>query len=186
MIFTLTSSALPPNTRVAGFRGSERLSQPYVFDVYFSVETIPGIPLQFDLADAVYSKATLTIALGNNAPWAYSGILASVRLVRAADSASLFHAALVPQLWQLLLTKHSRIWTKMSCIDVIKQVLDESGIDHEFRLESAYEQEEQITQYKESNLAFIQRWMDREGMYYYFEQAFFCCSFHYRVAKWAF
>lgn len=170
MIFTLTSSALPPNTRVAGFHGSERLSKPYVFDIYFSVETLPGVPLVFDLADAVYAKATLTIALGNNAPWSYSGILASVRLVRAAESAVLFHAQLVPQLWQLVLTKHSRIWTKKSCIDVIKDVLDEAGIDHEFRLDAAYEVEEQITQYKESNLAFIQRWMDREGMYYYFEQ----------------
>ncbi|HTJ82070.1 MAG TPA: type VI secretion system tip protein TssI/VgrG, partial [Polyangiaceae bacterium] len=170
MIFTLTSSAIPPMAKVAGFRGSERLSQPYVFDVYFTIENIPGIPLNFDLADAVYSKATLTIALGSNAPWSYSGILAAVRLVRAADNASLFHATLVPQVWQLTLTKHSRIWTKKSCIEVIGEVLDEAGVDHEFRLEQAYAQEEQITQYKESNLAFIQRWMDREGMYYFFEQ----------------
>jgi len=170
MIFTLTSSAIPPMSRVAGFRGSERLSQPYVFDIYFTVDNIPGVPLQFDLSDAVYSKATLTIALGQNAPWSYSGILAAVRLVRAADSATLFHATLVPQVWQLNLTKHSRLWTKRSCIDVIGEVLDEAGIDHELRLDQAYAQEEQITQYKESNLAFIQRWMDREGLYYFFEQ----------------
>ena len=111
MIFNLTSSAIPTNAKVAGFKGTEKISSPYQFDIYFSVETNPLLPLDLDLSDAVFSKATLTVQLGSELPFSYSGILASVRLVRAADSAALFHARLVPQLWQLTLTRHSRIWT---------------------------------------------------------------------------
>lgn len=170
MIFNLTSSAIPTNAKVAGFKGTEKISSPYQFDIYFSVETNPLLPLDLDLSDAVFSKATLTVQLGNELPFSYSGILASVRLVRAADSAALFHARLVPQLWQLTLTRHSRIWTNKSVVDIITEVLEESGIDHEFRLESSYPTEEHVAQYKESNLAFISRWMEREGMYYFFEQ----------------
>lgn len=170
MIFNLTSGAIPMNAKVAGFRGSEKISKPYVFDIYFTVESIPNLPLQFDLNEAVFAKAKLTIKLGNEPEQPYSGMLASVRLVRAADSISLFHARLVPQLWQLTLTKHSRIWTNKSSTEVIQEVLDEAGIDFELRTQAAYPVEEQITQYKESNLAFISRWMDREGMYYFFEQ----------------
>jgi type VI secretion system secreted protein VgrG len=170
MIFNLTSSAIPPNAKVAGFRGSERLSKPYVFDVYFTVDSIPGMPIQFDLSDAVYAKAKLSIKLGQTPEFFFHGVLATVRLVRAADSASLFHARLVPQLWQLTLTKHSRIWTHKSSVEVIQEVLEEAGIEHEFRTNASYPVEEHITQYKESNLAFISRWMEREGMYYFFEQ----------------
>ncbi len=170
MIFTLTSSAIPTNAKVAGFRGSERISAPYAFDVYFSIETNPLIPLDLDLSDAVFSKATLSVELGDEPAFSYAGILASVRLVRAAESAALFHARLVPQLWQLTLTRHSRIWTNKSSVEVITEVLEEAGLEFEFRLQSSYPTEEHICQYKESNLAFISRWMEREGMYYYFEQ----------------
>ncbi len=170
MIFNLTTGAIPMNAKVAGFRGHERISKPYAFDIYFTVDSIPNLPLQFDLNEAVFAKARLSIQLGNEPEHFYHGILSSVRLVRAADSTSLFHARLVPQLWQLTLTKHSRIWTKKSSKDVISEVLDEAGIDFEFRTQTSYPVEEHITQYKESNLAFITRWMDREGMYYFFEQ----------------
>ncbi|MFO0550450.1 MAG: type VI secretion system tip protein TssI/VgrG [Polyangiaceae bacterium] len=171
MIFTLSCSAIPPNARVAGFRGSEKISQPYQFDVYFSVDLDPMLPLDIDLADAVYAKATLTIHLGNEPAFSYSGILSTVRLVRATETAVLFHARLVPQVWQLTLTKHSRIWTKKSIVDVINAVLDEAGIDHELRLTASYPTEEMIAQYKESNLAFLSRWMEREGMYFFFDQS---------------
>ncbi|MBL9027111.1 MAG: type VI secretion system tip protein VgrG [Myxococcales bacterium] len=170
MIFNLTSGAIPMTAKVAGFRGTERISRPYVFDVYFTLESFPNTPLAFDLNEAVFAKAKLSIQLGNEPEQPYHGIFASVRLVRASDNISLFHATLVPQLWQLTLTKHSRIWTKKSSVDVIKEVLDEAGIEYEFRTQASYPVEEHITQYKESNLAFITRWMDREGMYYWFEQ----------------
>jgi type VI secretion system secreted protein VgrG len=170
MIFNLRSSAIPLTAKVIGFRGTERISTPYCFDVFFTV------PVDFftdDLHDAVNSKAELSVALGEGPlpqPFRFHGLLSSIRLVRAADSALLFQAQLVPQLWQLSLTRHSRVFTKKTVIDVLEEILGESGIDYELRLEATYELEEQITQYKESNLAFIQRWMDREGLYYFFDQ----------------
>lgn len=172
MIFNLTCSALEAfKVRVAGFHGSEKISSPYAFDIYFTIDIVdPLLPLEIDLGDTLFSKATLTVALGNELPFAWSGILSSVRLVRAAETAALFHARLVPQVWQLALTKHSRIWTQKSIIDVVTEVLDESGVAHEFRLNESYPVEEHICQYKESNLAFISRWFEREGMYYFFEQ----------------
>ena len=163
MIFNLTSSAIPTNAKVAGFKGSEKISAPYQFDIYFSVETDPLLPLDLDMSDAVFSKATLTVTLGDELPFSYSGILSAVRLVRASESAALFHARLVPQLWQLTLTRHSRIWTAKTIVDIITEVLEEADIAHEFRLEASYPVEEHVAQYKESNLGFISRWMEREG-----------------------
>ena len=57
----------------------------------------------------------------------------------------------------------------MSVPDIIKAVLEENGVtDYELRL-GAYEPEEHVCQYRESDLDFISRWMEREGIFYFFE-----------------
>ena len=167
-VFSIRSSAIPATAQVVGFHGVEGLSKPYEIGIHFSVAGTEFI----DLRDAVYSKAVLAIDLGTAAkPFSFGGVLREVRLVRAVEGNALYFAKLVPHLWQLSLTKHSRIFTKKSLIEVIEAVLDEGGVaEYELRLEGTFDKEDHITQYKESNLAFIERWMEREGLYYFFEQ----------------
>ena len=170
-LFHVTSSALPETTRVAGFRGSEGISRPYEFDVYLLVGA-EGQDL--DLGDAVGAKATLAVDHGDGrAPFLFHGIFSAFELLHELDERSLFHATLVPQLWQLTQTFHSRVFTQKSVPEIIKDVLEESGLgedDFAFRLAAVYRTEEHVCQYQESNLDFVSRWMEREGMYYYFEQ----------------
>jgi len=183
-VFNLRSSALVPGTRVIGFRGREGISRLFEFDVYFTVRD-----LDLDLGDALTAKATLSIEhaaptlLGQLskmaiAPHEYHGILSSMRLVRAVTDASgagnaLYVARLVPQVWPLSQTRHSRIWTKKTIKEVITEILTESslseGTDFDFILSSQPLLEEHICQYKESDLNFIQRWLEREGWYYFFD-----------------
>ncbi|HTJ80171.1 MAG TPA: type VI secretion system tip protein TssI/VgrG [Polyangiaceae bacterium] len=173
--FEITSSALPTQAKVAAFRGTEGISRPYVFDIYVTVD---GVGEDVDVDDAPGAKVTLTIHDPAGDPIEISGMIASMELLRsiAINGAfgrihSLYRLQLVPQLWQLSLTKHSRLWSGKSVPDVIKEVLDDEGITHvEFRLEGVYDVEEHVCQYKESSLNFIHRWMERLGMYYFFEQ----------------
>ena len=52
MIFNLTCSALAAfNVRVAGFHGAEKLSNPYQFDIFFTIDIDPLLPLEIDLGD---------------------------------------------------------------------------------------------------------------------------------------
>jgi len=44
-------------------------------------------------------------------------------------------------------------------------------VDFALQLAGTYAPREHVCQYGESDLAFISRWMEREGMYYVFEQA---------------
>jgi type VI secretion system secreted protein VgrG len=168
---TLSSSVLPPSARVVGFRGLEAISKPYEIDVYF---TIRGHETQaFDPDDAVGAKAVLT--LDRRAPlvppFLFSGIFGSVELLHEVDDYVLVRARIVPRLWLLSLSKHSRIFTKQTFPDVLRAVLDEAGLggdDFELRLGS-YETEEHICQYRESDFDFLSRWMEREGIFYFFE-----------------
>ncbi|MFO0612262.1 MAG: type VI secretion system tip protein TssI/VgrG [Polyangiaceae bacterium] len=176
--FQLRSSAVPPRAVVVGFRGVEEISRTYAFDVYFTLSqsaaelALGGSLAHFvDMRDAVYSKIALRIDLGEGLePFVFAGVVASLELVRALRESALYRVRIVPQLWQLSLTRHSRVFTKKSIVEIIQEVLEEGGVtDVELRLENPYAPEAHVCQYRESNLAFIERWMEREGISYFFE-----------------
>jgi type VI secretion system secreted protein VgrG len=168
-IFTLSSDALPPDAEVVGFRGHEALSEPYRFEIGF----LTSDPT-FSEDDAVMARATLAFQLGYpTTPYRYHGVLASVELVHAFLGKSLYRVVLVPKLWQLELTRHSNVWTDATIPSILKDVLTWSGLEADefsLQLEQEYPAREFVAQYKESNLAFVHRWMERLGMSYYFEQ----------------
>lgn len=153
------------------------MSRPYAFDVYVHVVG----EVEIDLDDAVGARATLVLEKAPpgsvtdlaalEAPVEYHGMVASFEHLRAVHGSALYRLRLVPNLWELTLTRHSRIFTKKSVPEVIEEVLNLEGVSNfELRLSGAYEVEEHICQYRESSLDFIHRWMEREGMYYFFEQ----------------
>jgi type VI secretion system secreted protein VgrG len=103
----------------------------------------------------------------------FSGVFASLELLHEFDGRVLVRGIIVPRIWQLSLSHHSRVFTKMSIPEIIEAVLGEnvlSGDDYELRL-GTYAKEEHVCQYRESDLAFLSRWMEREGIYYFFEHS---------------
>lgn len=130
---------------------------------------------ELDLADAIGAKARLILDRADDTlpPHYFAGVLAVVEMLHAAEDQALFRAVLVPRLHQLSLGCHSRIFTKMTINDVIEAILKDNGLsgdDYELRL-SGHDTEEHITQYRESDLDFLSRWMEREGIFYFFEHS---------------
>jgi type VI secretion system secreted protein VgrG len=172
-LITLESSALPENSRVATFRGVEGISRPYEFEVMVLVEEADGE--EIDLADGIGGKARLVIDRADDKlpPFILAGILGSLEHLHSYGGRSLIRAVIVPRLWTLGLSRHSRNFTKKSVPDILKAILEDNGFssdDFEIRL-TGYAKEEHVCQYHESDLAFISRWMEREGIYYYFEHS---------------
>lgn len=169
--FKLRSSVFPESTLLLGFRGVEAISRPYVFDVYLSIPDADSESL--DLDDAIGSKAALWAQPDGKEEYLVHGILSAVELVQQANGAALLHATLVPHLWNLTQTLHSRIFTNETIPEIIELILKDGGLttdDYVLKLYSSYEPEEHVCQYKESDFDFISRWMEREGIYYFFEQ----------------
>lgn len=170
-IFTIQSTSLPDGARVIGFRGTEALSRPYVFEVFLQI-TGPDAH-SFELDDLAGAKACLTVSRDDGrAPFLFAGIFSEAALLHEIEERAVVRAVLVPQLWQLSQTQHSRIFTRQSIPDVVRAVLEDSGLssdDYVFRLSQDYKPEEHVCQYAESNLDFISRWLEREGLYYFFE-----------------
>jgi type VI secretion system secreted protein VgrG len=167
--FTFSSSSLPDSTRLVGFRGAETIGRPYEFEVFFTL----GDPGDFDLADAVGSKALLLGDPGDGRhPLRVHGVLGSVELLFASAERALYRGLVVPHLWQLGHSKHSRLFTGKTVPEIIETILLDAGLskhDFAFVLGETYAPEEHVCQYKESDLDFIHRWMEMEGIYYFFE-----------------
>lgn len=169
-LFTLTSVTIPESAKVLGFRGIEALSTPYRFDIAFSLP--PSV--DFDMAAAMGERATLSVRHDAAAPpWVVHGVLGALELVYEYADRAVFLATLVPRADRLRLARHSRVFTEQSVPEVIAAVLSGSGLSGaDFRLElsRSYPRRDHVSQYKESNLAFVTRLMEREGIYYFFRQ----------------
>jgi type VI secretion system secreted protein VgrG len=168
-LFSFRSTALPKATRLLGFRGKEGLSRPYRFDVFVEI----GADEAFDPAAALWASSTLSAEVEKGPPFEFHGIIASAELVYEYDQIGVFRVVMVPRLWQLSITRHSRVFTKKKIPDVLKDVLEGAGVPadaFELSLDGSYEPEEHVCQYKESDLDFISRWMEHEGIHYFFEQ----------------
>jgi type VI secretion system secreted protein VgrG len=166
-IFELRSSALPADAMLVAFRGDERLSTPYRFEIF---ATAPAAELE--LGSAVGLRARLSVRY-EGLPYDVNGVIAAAELVHDVGGRALVQLSVVPRLWFLGLSRHSRVFTNRSAPDVIRAVLADAGLsgaDVELRLSASHPVEAHICQYKESDLAFVSRWMEREGMYYFFEQ----------------
>jgi type VI secretion system secreted protein VgrG len=64
-----------------------------------------------------------------------------------------------------------RIWQEMTVHDIVTEVLDKNGIPHEWRLKQPLKNWVYLVQYNETDLAFICRRLEHEGIYFWFEHA---------------
>ena len=169
--FSFESSVFPNDVVVASFRGEESISQIYAFEV--NLVLMQDDCSAMDLGAAVGAKATLQIAESQMVePRSVHGILADIELLHAAEGKALVRVTIVPELFHLTNTRHSRMFTDRSIPDVIKDIFDLAGLSssaYVLNLAATYKPEEHVCQYKESDYDFVSRWLSREGMYYYFD-----------------
>lgn len=164
-LFTLAGTDLPLND-VLAFRGREGVSQLYQYDVLFSAQNL----IEIDPEKALATRAALTLHL--DGAHVIHGTIAALEVVNADSQKTTWLATIVPSLWHLTHSIHSRIFTDNTIPEIIEAILLDSGMSADaFRLQlvGAYQQLEHVCQYRETSFDFISRLMEREGMYYFFE-----------------
>lgn len=158
---------------VQEMRGVEALSSPY--EIALTLEcTVDGGLAPDAIAELL--DASCQVGFGPAGMQRISGVLREIELVsiEADGSRALYEAVLVPRLWLSTLTRRSRCFNDQSLPDIITLVLQEmgwaKGTDFELRLAESYASREYVVQYEESDFDFLSRWMERLGMFYFFEQ----------------
>lgn len=86
---------------------------------------------------------------------------------------TLYRAKMVPRVWQLGLFETNEVYLNQSIAETITTIMEEAGFvngqDFRFTLNRNYRKWPFRLQYKETHLSYLQRIIEREGIYYYFE-----------------
>jgi type VI secretion system secreted protein VgrG len=162
--FGLRCSAFPRPLSALAIRGSEELGRCFDYEVYFAVDDESASEIKV----AHVLGATAIATLGGVRT---CGLVAELELLEE-PAQPVYRMRIVPGLWFLRHSRHSRVFVDRTVPEVLKTVLDGAGLagGYDLRLTSDYRAREHIGQYDESDLDFVERWMQREGMYYYFDQ----------------
>jgi type VI secretion system secreted protein VgrG len=156
---------------VENFSGNEALSELYCYSIYFTSTDRNIEPEQL-----VRKPATLTMGTGLLQSLTDQKVVHGVitYFQRISDSADQAVYQIIIEPFLALLNKQfrtHRFFVNQSVPDVVAQILDEHGLkgwEYEFALKQSYPKREQINQYQESDLAFIQRLLSEVGIFYFF------------------
>ncbi len=167
--YTFVSSAKAADTfAVVRFSGHEAISQPYRFEIELATDDA-----EIDLHTMLQAPARFVIHRKDAADRVFNGVPAEFVQMQEAGAYVIYKAVLVPRLWNAGLYHENQLFLEKSVQDIIKEVLEQTrltGEDYTFRLTNAYQPWEYLCQWRETDLNFIHRWMEREGIYYYFTQ----------------
>lgn len=153
--------------KVVEFRVVERISEPFAGQFQLASEE----EIQFD--DMVGKTGLLRIESGD-CDRCLHGIVLSFGQNGTNGRFFLYEAELVPQIQLLDLERDCRIFQNKSVPDIVKEILQDSGMTgdtFDFRLQGNYVQREYCVQYRESDLQFISRLLEEEGIFYFFEHS---------------
>jgi len=150
---------------VTRMTGREELSAPFSFEIEFQHRE--GETLE--LADLAGAEGLLTVRSTEGEERQVHGILWAVEMAGVARGKPSYRARLVPALQRLVHVRRSRVFQAMSVPDIVAKVLKEGKVEHRASLTGSYPPREFCLQYRESDLAFVSRLLEAEGIFYFFE-----------------
>lgn len=155
--------------KINNFRGIERLSDLFEYSL---VMTAKSRDVNFEAL--IGQSATVSLSVGSETR-TYSGIIGHFEQddtpFQSIDMWTVYRATLYPKLWLLNFSGQCRIFQNKSTIEIIKKVLDDHQIIYSNQVTShGMETRVFCVQYNETDLNFISRLMEEEGIFYFFKQ----------------
>lgn len=180
-VFTFTSDAVQADTfDVVRFSGHEGLSELYSFDILLLSDKS-----DINATNVLQANAEFAI-LPPFAPRGglkYKGILASFETLGRTGGRYVYRARLRHRLWWLTLVCQNRVFLDKTPKDFLCDVLRAGGLtqgtDFDWQCRKEWPARDFVCQYQESDYAFLCRWLEKLGIYFWFDQreSGACCLF---------
>uniref|UniRef100_UPI0034D20558 type VI secretion system Vgr family protein n=2 Tax=Enterobacter cancerogenus TaxID=69218 RepID=UPI0034D20558 len=150
----------PVKPDVLCFRGREALSEPFRWDIEFT-----SLQANIPPEDVLMKYASFRIRSGKTV----HGVVTRLEWLSTTADQSHYRLTLSSRLALLGYTRQCRVFQNQSVPEVVEQVLRKHGLegpDFEFRLTRICPARELITQWRETDLEFIQRILSEVGIYW--------------------
>ncbi|WP_279052132.1 type VI secretion system Vgr family protein [Cedecea davisae] len=157
---------------VLRYRASETLSQPWRYDVTVTcAANMAGSELMLKPASFTFQTPLYDGTPAVPVRTVY-GVVDDFRRISASGDEITYALRLVPRIALMQHTERCAVYLNQSVPEVVEQILRSHGLegaDFEFRLSQAYPVRELITQWRETDLAFVQRLLAEVGIFWRFE-----------------
>lgn len=158
-----------PDLEVVEWHGQEEISAPYSYRI-----TVAVADAERNMDELLQRRVTLQADYDKDTVY-FPGVVDRVRRTGRHDERLLYQLEVVPLLRSA--TEHqyqTRIFQNQTVEQIATEILQEGHgfvLDQDFRfdLQEQYEEIDFKVQYHESDLAFIHRLCEREGIFYFFE-----------------
>ncbi|ENA69672.1 type VI secretion system Vgr family protein [Escherichia coli] len=169
--YHLIIPSCPSPLDVEHFSGREEMRQTYYYIINFT-----STDNDLDAGLLLRKSATFTMGTGGLkeqvSQKVVHGVITDLRRISGSADQAKYQVILEPFI-KLLDRQHRshRFFVNKSVPEVVTEVLQEHGLkgwEFEFRLKKTYPKREQINQYQESDLQFIQRLLAEVGIFYFF------------------
>ena len=166
-------SPLPPDANGESrllfrkMKAIEQLSTPFEYDVELLSEQD-----DIDPNDLLGELMTVSVRMPDDERTRhFNGVVASFTYRGRAEGYSQYRAILRPWIWLLSRNYDCRIFQELDVREIFEKVCrDTHGFaDFRFSLSEQYRKREYCVQYRESDMAFVSRLLEEEGIWYYFE-----------------
>ena len=162
--FTLTLAGA--DFQVLSFKGTETLNTPFAFELELVSERA-----FLDLEKLLHQQTFLQLSSSGTG---IHGLVYSIAQGEAGRRLTRYSLSLRPQLAYLEHRINQRIFQQMAVRQIIAEVLEEHGIlasDYQFQLGATYPERVYCVQYDESDLHFIRRLCEEEGIHFHFQHS---------------
>ena len=150
---------------LTGLRGQEGLSRLFRYEL----TTICERTRQVAIDDLLGKSITVRLDVTVEEPRFINGICSRISHGESDADFTEYRLEIVPKLWLLSRTARSRIFQppESTVPQIVKKVLQ--GIEIEDNIQGTFHPRDYCVQYRETDLNFISRVMEEEGIFYFFK-----------------
>jgi type VI secretion system secreted protein VgrG len=162
---TLQGPAWTESFAFRSLQVSEGLSEPFCFELELLSDNSRQDPKQI-----LGQPVTVCLDLGDAGMRYFNGCVSQLSARGSLGEFFLYRLVLRPWLWLLSRTSNCRVFQKLTVPDIAKQIFRIHGFgDFSEALSGTYDEREFVVQYRESDLNFLSRLLEEEGIYYFFQ-----------------
>jgi type VI secretion system secreted protein VgrG len=151
---------------VRALRGREAISELFAFEI-----DLHDTNASFDF-DSIIGEPAHVIVTWGSVERHVDGIVTHFEQLETSDEGAFYRATLAPTVILAHLGRTSRVFSQKNLQQIIETVLEEHGIQNvRIALADSYASRDVVIQYGESDWDFVSRWMEAEGIRYFFEHS---------------
>src|SRR5687768_12742524 len=163
-LFRVETTLAEDKLLLEAFTGQERLSQPFQFTLELLSEDAAVDPLGL-----LRTPVTIVLRVPGGER-SFHGLVNRFVQLDKADELTSYEMEVVPWLWFLSLTADCRVFQNLTVPEIVAEIFGKYG-EADFDvggLGRSYAKREYCVQYRETDLNFVARLLEEEGIYYYF------------------